>query len=176
MSGDSSPAPAPGREEPTLSLGMLAGILGAIFLACLITAMAWVNATGLSEEELATRCETSEPHWDNYQEDIKGMIGARPVALWQGRPLSAHASAGKVHVRFEIIGDWAARAAAVPLLLKDPAGAILVGRGIGDGAGVATYTFELPGLDKLAVPWVEIQYPHHRERLPLDAQGNWQAR
>lgn len=172
MSGEASPR----HEEPTLSLGALAGVLAAIFLVCLIAAMAWVNATGLSEEELASRCDTSVPHWDNYQEDIKGMIGARPVAQWQGRPLTAQANAGKVEVRFQITGEWAARAAAIPLLLKDPAGAILVGRGTGDGAGTATYTFELPDLDKLAVPWIEIQYPHHRERLPLNAQGHWQAR
>jgi hypothetical protein len=171
MSGDT-----PTLEEPTLSLRGLALVLGGFFFVCLIAAMAWVNATGISEEELAQRCETSVPHWDNYQEDIKGQVGARPVALWKGRPLSAQVSPGRVEVRFEIAGDWAAREASVPLLLKDPGGAILVGRGKGDGMGSATYVFELPESETLSVPWVEVQYPHHRERLPLDAKGHWQAR
>ncbi len=172
MSGDTPNPPA----EPTLSLGALAGVLGAIFLVCLIVAMAWVNATGISEEELASRCAESVPHWDNYQEDIKGQVGARPVALWQGRPLRAQANGPMVEVEFEVTGEWATREAAVPLLLKEPGGAIIVGRGMGNGSGGATYTFELPTIEQSRLPWIEVQYPHHRERLPLDAAGQWQAR
>jgi len=172
MSGD-TPEP---HAEPTLSLGALAGILGTIFFVCLIVAMAWVNATGISEEELAARCAESVPHWDNYQEDIKGQVGARPVALWQGKPVRAHATDMKVEVEFEVSGEWANREAAVPLLLKEPGGAIIVGRGKGNGSGGATYTFELPSADQSRLPWIEVQYPHHRERLPLDATGHWKAR
>ena len=158
-----------------LGLGALAAGLGLFLLTCLIVALSWVNSTELSEDDLAERCAQSVPRWDSYQEDIKGQVGARPVAQWLGKPVSASAKAGAVAIDFEVTGPWAARIAAVPIIVKDPAGAVLVAHGTGDSAGTVTYEITLPGAEQPSVPWLEVQYPHHRERLPLNAEGRWQA-
>jgi hypothetical protein len=149
--------------------------LGLFLLTCLIVALSWVNSTELSEEDLAARCADSTPRWDSYQEDIKGQVGARPVAQWLGKPVSASANTGAVAVTFQVTGPWAQRTAAVPIIVKDPAGAVRVAHGTGDGAGTVDYKITLPGSEQSSVPWLEVQYPHHRERLPLNAEGKWQA-
>ena len=172
----SAEAPAPPHSpEPMLGLGALAAGLGLFLLTCLIVALSWVNSTELSEDDLAERCAQSVPRWDSYQEDIKGQVGARPVAQWLGVPASASAVNGTVTVTFTVNGPWAERAAAVPIIIKDPTGAVLVAHGKGDGAGTVSYEITLPGAEQSSVPWLEVQYPHHRERLPLNAEGLWQA-
>ena len=41
----------------------------------------------VSVDELAQRVVRSVPDWADYQEDLKGHLGATPVAQWQGAPI-----------------------------------------------------------------------------------------
>jgi hypothetical protein len=161
--------PSPPDEAPlslrTVFVGLVVLVLGAVLLS-----LTWVNAQGVSEEEIARRCAESSPHWDNYQEDIKGMIGAKPAAEWHGEPRSAQVEDRTLRVEFALTGSWATRPSAIPLLIKDPAGTIAVARGATkDGRSV----YEAPVSP--SAPWVEVQYPHHRVRLNFDASGRWSA-
>ena len=78
---NSSPSPplSPGR--------IVMGIVLLIFLL-LVSFYTVVNSVRLDTAEIARRCAESHPEWQNYQEDIKGQIGAAPVAEWKGEPLA----------------------------------------------------------------------------------------
>ena len=53
--------------------GLLLLVLGgAVYLVSL--------SARVSEAEIARRCRESEPRWESYQEDVKGLIGAAPTA------------------------------------------------------------------------------------------------
>lgn len=163
-------SPASPLEEPALSVRAI--VIGAIVLlfAAVLASLTWVNAAAISEEEIAKRCAEAIPRWDNYQEDIKGMIGARPAAEWHGMPIAAQVRDNRLLLHFGLQGPWALRSAAMPLLVKDPAGDIRVARGATTN-GDSTYTLEV----STGAPWVEVQYPHHRERFNFSASGDWSA-
>ncbi|MFM1919891.1 MAG: hypothetical protein RLZZ303_1525 [Candidatus Hydrogenedentota bacterium] len=169
-----SPAPTPSSGETTLSLPLLAAGVVVLVLGMILALFAWGGSMAIPEQELARRCAESTPQWDNYQEDIKAQVGARPVAEWSGIPVAASYALGMLRLQFRVEGPWANREAAIPLLIKEPGGSVLTGHGRGDRQGSASYTIPLPHAGE-SLPWVEVQYPHHRLRMTLDAKGTWQS-
>ncbi len=165
----------PASGEKPLSLAMIAAGTAGLALLAVFAVFAWTNAASIPDQELARRCAASAPQWDSYQEDVKGQVGARPVAEWKGKPVSAEVSRGVIRISFAIVGSWAGRECAIPILIKEPGGEIRTGQGRGDREGNAVYSLPLGPSESTSVPWIEIQYPHHRERLLLDSSGRWSA-
>ncbi|MCX5758735.1 MAG: hypothetical protein NTU83_09580 [Candidatus Hydrogenedentes bacterium] len=130
---------------------------------------------GLSDRELAARIEKSRPAWESYQEDIKGQIGAGPVAEWDGTPSRLWFDRDAVFFTFAMRGPWAARDMGVPVLLRDPSGRVQRDLRADRNGLMVCYTFERPKLDALPT-WLEIRYPHTERRLVLSARGEWNER
>ena len=127
-----------------------------------------------SPELLAARIAASAPGWNSYQEDIKGQIGASPVAEWSGRLVTAAQGDDLLSLSFVLEEPWKTRDGALPVLIRLPDGATLMPRdAIIDGEH-RVYRYALPSSAPL--PWAEVQYPHHRERLYFDATGQWMAK
>ena len=129
----------------------------------------------VSLEELERRVGASAPQWADYQEDIKAQLGATPAAEWEGKLISARIDGANLYVEFEIIGPWASREIALPLLAHDPLGNTY--RNVGsqfEGARV-TYEFVLDeAAAKRMLPWIELKYPHRERRLVFSDDGLWQ--
>ena len=140
----------------------------------LLTLFALFNRKEIDPAELARRCAENYPAWNGYQEDVK-EIGARPVAQWHGHPSRlSFSAAGVVHLVFVLEPPWNAWSAALPVLLKTPEGQVFRNEGFVRDGTTCRYTFLLPsGSGTPRPPWLEIQYPHTKRRLYLDAQGVW---
>jgi len=147
--------------------------LGAAGLLLLIVAVvAAFNARGPGRAVLAERCAQARPAWENYQEDIKGQVGAGPAAQWEGEFLGAYYEDNSILVVFELAGPWADHDFGIPVLLRDPYGKLHRHDVLIRHRGKHVYRFELPGdQDPAAMPWVEIQYPHHRRKAVLREAG-----
>lgn len=130
----------------------------------------------VSDADLAQRVADSQPTWQNYQEDIKGQIGAAPVAEWEGAPESVQRDANIVQVTFRLRGPWTARVVALPVLMREPRGGVYRNADAICTGGCATYVFELPGeTAQGALPWIEVKYPFNERRLVLFDNGSWHA-
>ena len=142
---------------------------------CLVLTAFLLTACGaISDEELTRRAEASSPTWQNYPEDIKGQIGAGPVAEWEGEPVRIRRMRGDLRVTFRVQGPWATRGAAMPVLLKHHKGGWIRSIETVEEAGQLTYVFNLPPeVARAQPPWVELKYPHGRKRVALDAAGSW---
>lgn len=153
----------------------LIGVAGGLLVA-LVAVLACLNAHRVTPGELAQRCAASRPQWPSYQEDIKGQIGARPVAQWQGVPVHAEQSASALRVTFRIDGPWAGYACALPILLQDPLGNVFCSAET-EGAGAErTYRFAWFAQEHASVlPWVTIRFPRGEKRLIFDQNGRWVA-
>lgn len=150
--------------------------IAAIAALALLAVFALQGRAAVSLEELQRRIETSAPRWANYQEDIKGQIGAAPAAEWEGKPISARIDGANLRVEFEIAGPWEARELALPLLAHDPLGNTYQNTAaLFEGARV-TYVFTLAEVPaRGTLPWVEIKYPHRERRLVFSDTGVWEA-
>lgn len=127
-------------------------------------------------DKLRQRIDQSQPTWQSYQEDIKGQVGATPVAQWKGRPVETRHEGATVSVLFAIESPWADYGVAVPILLRDPMGGVYRNASATHAAGVTTYVFELrEDSGRSSLPWLEIKYPHHEQRLALNPEGQWSA-
>lgn len=125
---------------------------------------------------IAARCREAEPEWASYHEDIKGLIGAGPVASWNGAPHSAQCNAREVLVDFRIAAPWDRYAAVMPVMLRTPAGRVYLSKKAVARDGERRYVFELAGnTGGGALPWVEIRFPHGQRRLHFSASGTWTA-
>ncbi len=152
-------------------LGVVILVLaGALFLAY------WVTGAPIDEAALARRVAESVPQWANYQEDIKGQIGARAVAQWRGRPVSAEWIGAMLDVEFELSGPWAGRDVALPILCHTPSGKFLrSGEAMRNGE-IVRYSFPAGDEESMLRPaWVELKYPHEERRIAFDEKGRWQA-
>lgn len=129
---------------------------------------------GLSTRELAARVEKSHPAWEDYQEDIKGQIGAAPVAEWEGTPIRLWFEKDRVFLAFALEGPWATRDVGIPVLLRDPSGRVQRDTHAQRIGSEIRYSFERPNLEALPA-WLEIKYPHTERRLVLSERGEWQA-
>ena len=146
-------------------------------LALIFGWFVYENSRPLDPRVLAERAAASLPHWATYQEDIKGQIGAKAVAQWQGRPVRAHQEGRVVQVEFEIDGSWETYRAAMPILARDPFGnEVRDIRAAVEGARV-TYAFEF-GVDSGpgVIPWIELQFPHNDQRITFAPDGTWKSR
>lgn len=153
----------------------IAAAAGAMLFAALVALFTIINAQDISQEELARRCNTSSPAWNGYQEDIKA-IGARSVAKWRGEPVAAEATSDGVRVSMALQPPWDEWPAALPLLLKDPLGETHRNVEAVKKDGLRVYLFPpIPGTGQSPPPWVELQYPHTKQRLHLNAGGKWRA-
>jgi hypothetical protein len=152
-------------------------VAGAVIGIALLSVgvIALVNAQGVPLRELQERCRVSKPAWNNYQEDIKGQIGAAPVAEWSGVPISARFEGETFHVTFSLQPPWLDYPCALPILLRDPMGNIYRSAVAEPGGeGERTYVFPIKA-SSAGLPWVEIHYPHHQTRLALDPSGTWRT-
>jgi hypothetical protein len=134
-----------------------------LFVVCLFA----TGCGGTTDEELSRRIAEADPGWDDYEEDIKAMIGPAEVAEWQGEPVRAWRDGNIVKVEFALRGSWAQRPFAIPILLRDPALSVHRHTDAEWDAGHLTYTFELESASPRALPWVEVAYPHHIRRIPV---------
>lgn len=144
-----------------------------VLLAVTVGIIAMVKAQGVPEAELARRCAASVPAWNNYQEDIKGQVGAAPVAQWRGDPVWARHSGDRLEVAFALLPPWSEYACALPVLLRDPLGNDYRNVSASRRDGVRVYAFFLAEGARAGLPWVEVHYPHHQLRLALDNDGQW---
>jgi hypothetical protein len=150
-------------------------LIAALLFLVLVAVVAKVTSTDLSDAELVKRCQASQPAWNGYQEDIK-EIGARPVSRWHGRPISLSVKPGEVRLTMALEPPWDAFEAAIPVMLKDPEGRVMRNDANEiDGANRVYIFTRKESADEPAPPWLEIQYPHTKRRLFLDADGTWNA-
>jgi hypothetical protein len=159
------------------TLWRLLAIAALLLFAGLVAILTYNNAQGVPAEELSRRCAESRPEWSSYQEDVKGQVGAAPVAAWKGEPVRVELAGGRLLITFRLPPPWSGYDAALPVLVRDPLGS--VSRNISAERrddGLRVYGFTLPGAqDAAPIPWIEIRYPHTERRIPLDARGVWQA-
>lgn len=162
----------PGHDpRRAIKLGIL-GVSGCVitFVVAFYTAL---NSASVAPEEIARRCRESRPVWQNYQEDVKGQIGARAAATWHGVPTRLELADGTARLTMQITGPWTGYVYGIPILLRDPQGNTSLSIDAGPPGEERTYTFALP--TKSVPPWVEIHYPHAERRLALTAEGTWSA-
>ena len=154
----------PNRGFFSAAIGLLAAIL---LVGC---------GQGPSDNELAARIAQSNPAWESYQEDIKGQIGAGPVAEWGGDPSKLWMENDRIFIVFRLHGPWAAREAALPILLRDPSGHaqknLCAER---ENGGTVRYMFTNPNPGTIPA-WLEIKYPRTERRLVLSERGSWQEK
>jgi len=152
-----------------------------IALLAFSTVMLWGILTtdsgvDVSTEELAQRVQRSFPDWADYQEDLKGQLGSTPVARWEGAPLRARVAGDEVTVVFEVSGPWADYDFALPILIKDHLGKAYRNNAARRNGLEMEYTFQLKDrVEGTSVPWVEIAYPHHIQRIAFSDKGKWSA-
>ncbi len=129
-----------------------------------------------SESELAARIEKCSPQWQGYQEDIKGQVGAGPVAEWRGEPVKAVQQDSKLMITFRLSGAWASRDGAIPVLTQDSLGRVRQSTSATHDQGLTTYDFslDLSGSASL-LPWVEVKFPNGDKRIVFDQKGVWNA-
>ena len=150
---------------------------GLLCLAGLVAAGVLLGGGGdTAPEALLERCRASRPEWAGYQEDIKGQIGAGPVAAWKGELTAIVQRGGTVSVTFHLEPPWSGFEAALPVLLRDPMGGVhYPGPARADGA-LREYTFVLGAeASGTAFPWLEVRAPRRDWRVTLDADGRWRA-
>ncbi len=137
----------------------------------------WLASKGdveVGPGEIARRCAAGKPTWESYQEDIKGQIGAGPVAAWSGHPVSVVLEAGEVTVDFTLEAPWAGYDAALPILLRDSFGTTCRHHTAERVDGLRRYHFQLRGEALQRMPgWIELRYPHDEAWIPLDTEGRW---
>lgn len=150
-------------------------ITSAIIFAFLVGILTYLNSQDIPEDELIRRCQTSHPEWLSYQEDVKGQVGAAPVAAWKGEPIEAVLAAnGRLFITFSLASPWAEYAAALPVLVRDPLGHVYQDESAERKNGARVYAFSLAEVqDPAQIPWIELRYPHTERRIPLDGAGLW---
>lgn len=147
-----------------------------VAVSALFLALAAGCAAPPTDNDLSARAESSQPAWQSYQEDVKSQMGAGPIAEWRGEPVEAIQQALSVRVTFAIHGPWAARAAAVPVMMRDPQGRVYRSTATEKNGDRLTYGFPIEGASSGGTfPWVEVKFPNGSKRLVLDEQGTWQA-
>ncbi|MGI6458554.1 MAG: hypothetical protein ACOX5J_00395 [Candidatus Hydrogenedentales bacterium] len=148
----------------------------AVFLvaAAVVVVMILTAKGPISSEELARRVINCEPSWSNYDEDLKAQIGAAPVAEWKGEPAEARWEAGELMVSFAVLGVWAGRDTAIPVLVKLPNGETHRNEAAAWEGGKLVYQFTT---SLQAMPqWVIVRYPFYGERrLVLSEDGRWES-
>ncbi len=146
-------------------------------LAAGLAVLARMGTPEANPAELAKRCEESRPAWASYQEDIKGQIGARPVARWRGQLIEVRQESQSIAATFRLQSPWAEYGADVPVLLRDPMGhEYRQDQVVGEGPE-RKYVFLLDSKNAASpLPWIEIHFPHTERRVALGTEGRWSDR
>lgn len=126
----------------------------------------------IPDRELAARVKAAQPDWQSYLEDLKGQVGAGPVAQWQGTPVHARKTQNELLISFEISGSWVKRVCYIPVMIREPRGAVFVSADAEKDDSCARYKFQLPQMAR-DVPWVELKYPTGQIRLVFSDSGEW---
>ena len=147
----------------------------AVGLTLLVLLIAFIRTPELSPEILMDRCATARPEWTSYAEDIKGMIGAGPVAQWRGDLHQAVRAGRELRLNFRLAPPWAEYTAAIPILLRDPQGQVHYPREVKGDNAERTYLYRLPPESTEALPWIEVHYPGVERRISFDREGRWRA-
>lgn len=134
-------------------------------------------SNSITDEQLATRVAAANPSWQSYDEDIKGQVGARPVAEWTGEPMEAAWNPPRLSVVFQVTGVWQQRQSALPILMKEPTGGTYRNSSAEIEGERVTYVFTLPeDAGRKPFAWIELKYPPHQtRRITLSEQGKWTA-
>ena len=162
------------NRSPIYFILELTRALAILSILLVVTGMGGIGCgSGISDEELKRRTEASQPTWENYEEDIKAQIGAGPVAEWEGRPVGALVKRDAVQVNFYVTGPWAQRdAIAIPVLLREPTGAIHQKARFTATGGSVGYIFKLD--EENSIPaWIELKFPHGEKRITFPPSGLW---
>jgi hypothetical protein len=131
----------------------------------------------VSDAELQRRISATRPSWENYQEDIKAQIGARPVAEWEGAVSQWHCAGNRAYVQFQLRGPWAKRKAVMPVLLREPTGAVHHPEQAERGGDTVTYVFQLPDQFISTMPaWLELKSPRGESRIVASESGRSEIR
>jgi hypothetical protein len=150
----------------------MAAKIGAVALGFGAYALFILAPVPIDEIDLAIRVASAKPSWESYQEDIKGQIGARAAAQWEGEAARAWTEAGAVFVQFQLAGPWVERSVSVPVLLRDPSLAVHRAAEVTREGALTTYRFDLPDLEERMLAWVEVHYPHHTRRMMPERPGD----
>lgn len=157
------------RRGWTLGLAVLA-------LGLLVAAVARTKTALPPPGELERRCAASHPSWQDYDEDIKAQIGAGPAAQWAGAPLEASRQGAAIRVTWRLEGPWAERACGIPILVREPYGAVIQNVALEPQGNLTVYVYELPAdIREAALPWIEVKSPVGEQRIVLDPKGEWKA-
>lgn len=120
----------------------------------------------VSLEELQRRTQASRPAWERYHEDVKAQVGAGPVAEWEGEPVEAVVAGHELRIAFALRGAWAGREAAIPVLIRDPAGRQFQSSDAQIEGERVLYRFLLPyDSDPFTLSWIEVRYPKGERRM-----------
>jgi len=143
---------------------------------CLMLTVA-AGCAGPTDEELKQRVAVSldKFDWNDYSENLKGLIGAGPVAEWTGKPVDARIDGSVVTIRFRVEGPWKSRTFGIPIMIREPRGAVFTSGDMRQVDGLAIYQFRLTDGASSMPPWLELQYPHGRVRLAFRQDGTWEA-
>ena len=127
-------------------------------------------------DDLEARVEAAAPRWENYDEDLKGMVGATAVALREGQVRRAIHADAVVEIGLEVGPPWAGHTASIPLLLRTPNGDVARARAEPGTGPHRTYRFRLDDAPEPGqLSWVQVRLPGAERRLPLDSAGTWEA-
>lgn len=133
-------------------------------------------SSGPTDAELAQRAAESHPAWQSYNEDIKAQMGAGPSAEWSGTLTQVACEAESIRATFQVTGPWAARDAAMPVLMREPTGHVFQNRSSTREGALVTYVFERADSLRSEIPaWLEFHYPHGEQRVAFNGQGVWRA-
>lgn len=142
----------------------------AVGLFALITAyVALVPAPEITPDQVRARALAAAPDWFRYDEDIKGQIGAAPVAAWHGAPEWVRIGPGGAEIAFTVTGAWRDYGAPLPILARDPFGKVHLanaGRWEDD-----LFVYRLPELADAGIPWIELRYRRHETRVQIGTDG-----
>jgi hypothetical protein len=148
-------------------------VLAIVFIGGVLLFAAVVQLPTVDDKALAERCASSAPSWQGYAEEIKGQVGAAPVAEWNGDVVAADFRNGQLRIHVDLTGPWVDRPFAIPILVRDPYGKVHLGRRVqGEGAARA-YIVDIPGGG--ALTWVEVATPDGRHRITLGPDQSWSA-
>jgi len=130
----------------------------------------------MSDSDLAQRVRTSHPQWQSYQEDLKAQIGAGPVAQWSGEAVTARQDNATLTLTFRLVGPWASRDPAIPVLILDPLGHVRQNSAATRQNDLVIYEFKPePAGSASPFPWIEVKFPNGSKRIVFDEKGAWNS-
>jgi hypothetical protein len=153
-------------------------ILVRVLLAAALAAFLagyWMRARVITTDTrgLVRRCAACQPEWLSYDEDLKAAIGARAHAQWKGELFSVQVNARRILLTFRLEAPWAEYNAAVPLLVRTPAGRQYRTTKAETKNGLCVWRVERAPDAEDTPDWIEVRYPVNAKRVYLGPDGRW---